>query len=179
MPSYETYLSLAQVQTYLGASPRATAFLAKEEDVQDQWLVEATRELNAEEWAGTPTEDYPDDQPLAWPRDGITGVTDGVTPQAILDGFCELVLALYTNAGLIDQANTGNGVKRVNAKGVEVEFFGPSSDTATRFPPRVQRLIGRYLGSGDAAAVMVGAVSGECERSQFTDCHDYDLTEGG
>lgn len=179
MTTYDTYLSRADVVTYLTASPRATAFLALDADTQDQWLVEATRELNAEEWAGTPTESYPDEQPLAWPRDGIDGVTDGTTPQAILDGFAELVLALYLNAALIDQANTGNNVKSVIAKGVGVEFFGPSQDTATRFPARVQRLIGRYLGSSGASALAVGAASGTCERSQFTACHDFDLTDGG
>lgn len=175
MTTYPTYLSLADTVEYLAASPRATAFLAEDDDTQDRWLVEATREFNAEDWAGTATAD---DQDLAWPRDGVTGATDGETPQAIYDGWCELVLALYTNASLIDQVNTGNNVKSVGGAGVPtVEFFAPSSETAARYPMRVQRLVGRYLASA-SAGLTLSVATGTCEESQFDDCNSYDLSRG-
>lgn len=178
MTTYPTYLSLADTQIYLGATPRAAAFLAEVADTQERWMVEATRMLNRQVWAGTPTEIYPADQDLAWPRDGVTGVTDGTTPQAILDAFCELTLALYLDASTLATATAGNNVKRVDSgKGVGVEFFGPSTRGAGRFPRIVQELVGAYLASRSGSGLAARA-SGTNETSQFTDCRDFDLTKG-
>lgn len=181
MATYPVYVALATVQEYLGASPRAAGFLALDEDTQEQWMVEATRMLNRQRWQGTPTEDYPDDQDLAWPRDGITGVTDGTTPQAILDGFCELVLALYLDASLLSGSGGGAGrVKSISSgKGVGVEFFAPVAASAGKFPATVQELIGPYLqGALTRSGLTMTRAGGTSEESQFEDCDRFDLTEG-
>lgn len=178
MATYETYTSLAVLVEYLTASPRATAFLALAPDTQEMWMVEATRMLNRQRWAGTPTEDYPDDQPLAWPRDGISGVTDGVTPQAILDAFCELTLALYLDSSTLHQSGGGSRVKSLSTGGgVGVEFFGPATSSG-RFPRIVQELIGDYLATAGGSSVARSRAGGTTEESQFEDCDAFDLSDG-
>jgi len=177
MAVYPTYLSLASVDDYLEASPRSTAYSALTDDEKSKYIVEATRMFNRQAWAGTPTEDYPADQDLAWPRDGIDGVTDGTTPQAILDGFCELVNYLVSDSAFVNASSSGKNIQRVDAgKGVGVTFFSPTTATAGRFPVAVQELVGEFLATAVAGGTAISVATGTDHSSSFDDCDDFDLS---
>jgi len=170
--SYTTYISVADALVYLAASPRAASWVAASADARGQWLVEATRMINRQAWSGTPTQAYPSVQALAWPRDGVTGVTDGTTPQAILDACSELAATLIDDQSTLLATSAGKNVQRVDAgKGVGVTFFGPTSDTAGRFPTIVQELVGQYLATASATAG-VPVAGGTSNESSFADCDD-------
>lgn len=93
----------------------------------------------------------------------------------------ELTLAALADVAVLTQADTAQRVRRVNAKGVEVEFFGPTA--GSRFPARVMAILGPLLESSTASATSTtvgagGYVSGTSTCSDFDPCDAYGLTSG-
>ena len=81
------------------------------------------------------------------------------------------------DAAVLTQASTAQRVRRVDAKGVSVEFFGPLA--GARFPARVMALLGPLLETVAASSSAVGAggyVSGTSTCSDFDTCDAYGLT---
>jgi len=121
----------------------------------------------------------------------VVGLTDGATPPAEIDSSSstvpdqvvqasyELAAAYVADPSIMEETSNGaSNIKRVNAKGVEVEWFGPRTGGASGMPSIVDRLLQGYLlsqanaNTSGAAGVHVG---GTCERSEFDDCDRYDL----
>lgn len=89
----------------------------------------------------------------------------------------ELTLAALADVAVLTQASTGQRVRKVDAKGVSVEFFGPLA--GARFPSRVMALLGPLLETVAASSSAVGAggyVSGTSTCSDFDTCDAYGLT---
>lgn len=181
-PSPEVYGGLPAALTYLGATfgPGPSAWIALGPDEQGKTLVTATRYLDEQPWngtatglaGGTATE-------LAWPRSGVE--VDGqpidptVVPPEIVQATFRLAVLIAAEPDLVAAPDTSSNVRAVNAGGgTGVEFFQPTSvatGTATRLPPSVQRLVGKFLGGGPGTAV-AGYGEGGAARSQFGACHD-------
>lgn len=174
----EVYVSLADAELYLEASPRFTAWGVLTAERKAQWIVEATRMFERCTWTGDRAATA---QPLAWPRSGVTDrdgedVVDDAIPTFMEDGCAELAATLAEDAAVVTAGSTASNVKSVNAKGVAVEFFAP--DSGTRFPTVVQELVGFYLAApASESGGVVGAIAtGTCHDSQFEDCDDYETT---
>lgn len=93
----------------------------------------------------------------------------------------ELTLAALADVAVLTQASTAQRVRKVDAKGVSVEFFGPLAGplAGARFPARVMALLGPLLETVAASSSAVGAggyVSGTSTASDFDTCDAYSLT---
>jgi hypothetical protein len=128
-----TYQTLAGANAYHDASVGGAAWAAKTEPERNVALAHATRILDTQfRFQGIRTHQ---DQPLAFPRAGIT--VDGVlvdsetVPAILLDAQSEIALALLT-AGAFQIANPASGgadvIKSVSVgKGaVDVEYQDPA-----------------------------------------------------
>lgn len=73
-------------------------------------------------------------QSLLWPRTGFYGDSGKYygpeeVPQAVKDATCELAYEWGANGAFMPPADRGNGIKRVKAGSVEVEYTDGASTT--------------------------------------------------
>lgn len=178
---YGEHTGAGSLTEYAGGSlAYASSFAAATSDNQKRALVEATRVLDRLPWTGTKTVAG---QALAWPRTGVTladgtAVDPNTIPQPIIDAAYELALAGLADSSLFTSTTTAKQTKRLNAKGVEVEYFGPRE--GGRLPGRVAELLAPYLAgtssSGLGAGSYAAGVDGE---SAFDVCDEYGVSGGG
>ena len=88
----------------------------------------------------------------------------------------ELALAAVLDPAVLTQVSTASNIKRVAAKGVEVENFAPVA--GSRFPARVMALLGPLLAGSTSATTGGAYASGTSECSDFDACDRYGLTSG-
>lgn len=105
-------------------------------------------------------------------------VANAVVSTAVADVVAaayELALAAIANPKVLIQSSTEKNVKRVEADGSSVEFFGPAA--GARFPPAVMALLADLL-EGAAGSVVNAATysSGVTESSAFDADDRYGLT---
>lgn len=181
--TFEVYGSSAGLATYANGSwlwsATYDAAVATSANGPKRALVEATRLLNLQPWAGDKTSSS---QALAWPRDGVTAttpsgaeVTDGVTPDDIVSAAYELALAMLAKPAVVAGTGTGSNVQSVGAGPASVTFFSPTP--GARFPDRVMELVGwAFSGaSGDDTIAPLGSyASGTDGCSQFDTGSDSD-----
>lgn len=191
--TYNIYGTQAEAQVYLGAMLTSSAikFLAADPNTtQRQALVQATRAIDAERWRGAPVLPWdprpipdPGTQPLQFPRTGLTrydgSVVSSLSVPIEIEQACYVLAAmLVEDPALLDPAQAGaSNVKRVNAKGVEVEFFTTTS--GGRFPTVVQTLLAQFLlGGGSATGLSPSGGTGTTEdtASSFGDDELYPLS---
>lgn len=188
--TYNIYGTQAEAVAFLGGSlaSSALAYLAADPATkQRQALVQATNALDAERWQGAPVLPVdarpvpdPGTQPLQFPRTGLTRY-DGSAVSSLLvpieiERACYLIAAmLVEDPALLDSAQAGaSNVKRVNAKGVEIEFF--TTTTGGRFPTTVQKLLVQFLaGFGSSLSPSDGTGTTEDTASSFGDDAMYPL----
>lgn len=186
--NYDVYADTTTATSYVTAmiGGDATSWLAATADDKARTLVSATRMLDRQDWSGTKTDSA---QALDWPRTGVVdadgiAVDSATVPDAVVDASIELAVALLANPDLQAAQSGGKSVRRVDAKGVSVEFFAPES--FGRFPTVVQELVGAFL-SANASGVGVPVVSGATSCSTFNrdpdgdgddDGSEYDLGNG-
>lgn len=152
-----TYVTLAEANTYLEDSVNAGAWAFLSDDDKIRALISAFRILEKQPWAGTKTNPA---QTADFPRTGIScnGETvDGATvPADIKAAQIELAYVLSQDPTLATAANTGSNTKRLQAGSASIEFFnstdGSGGVTASRFPPHIQELLNCYLGGGSGTA---------------------------
>lgn len=174
---YDTFISLANAEIYLDAALHATGWAAATSTQKAQAIVTATRMLDRQAWDGEMTDA---DNALAWPRSGLLDaegeeVDEDTIPSQIEDATCELAEALLKDASAQTSATGGSNVKRLDARGVSVEFFSPRE--AGRFPTIVQELVSLWL-AGATAAVIAPRTSGTSEESTLDCDGDFDLSGG-
>ena len=166
--TFEVYASTADADTYLKASiQHAAAWAALTSDQKAMCLVEAKRLFDAQLWQGSKTVS---NQPLAWPRKDVVdaygeAVSSATVPQAITDGNVEMAAILATDAEAATALNSGSNIRRVKAGPAEVEYFTPTIDGASKFPTKVQALVGQYLKTATAE----GEAFGTDEESSLDD----------
>lgn len=170
-----TYIDLADAETYLEGSINTSAWDAKSTDEKNRLLVSATRYLDRQDWVGEKTSDV---QALDWPRTGVTdpdgnAVDDSTVPQFILNAECELAAAMAADSSIQESSSTGSDVKRLKADTVEIEYFSTTIG-GTRFPTIVQELVGFYLEGSDSGFTdqYYGGTDYE------SGLNDHDLTRG-
>lgn len=180
----EVYGGLTALTDYLGASstPGAAAWRALVADDQKRALVDATRYLDAQAWAGTANGTGP--TTLQWPRTGVT-LADGTAvdaasvPAPIVQAAFELAALIASDPETTLALDAGSNVRTLNAKGTSIEFFSATSakdGTATSMPVVVQRLVGKYLAIVNAALSLGGGISfGTSGESRFATSQGYAL----
>lgn len=176
-----SYGSRAEADTYFNDSLRKDDWSAIAGSRKDQALVEATRVLERQAWAG---QKEVSSQTLEFPRTGLTdcqgnSVTAARSLEIIKEAQFEYALLLNGDIGALSSTDaTGTNTKRLKAGSAEIEFFRPQE--GTRFSVIVHELIGCFL-AGEQALAAVGSAfaSGTDVKSTFTDSPDsYGVTEG-
>jgi hypothetical protein len=132
-PNANSYATLAEANTYHESVLEADAepWNDADVDVRNRALVQATRLLDANiAWTGWPATSA---QVLGWPRIYAytrTGglVASNVIPNELKNATAELARRLIVN-GMPDTASDTEGLKRLKAGPVELEFDGSSSDS--------------------------------------------------
>jgi hypothetical protein len=174
-PSSGTF---TQAGDYLKASvgPGPDAWNALDDDNKARFIIEAFRMLERQKWDETTAGTFA-------VRNAIAAVVEGA-PLLFAQAQYELAALLAADASIKTAATTGSNVKRVNAKGVEVEFFRATDGLATakKMPASILDLVGEYLASSSASSGVTAfnTRSGsfnDCERSSFDDCASFDRDE--
>lgn len=177
--SANTYVSLANAETYMLARPFSAAWAAASstDAVKNQALVFATQLLDRLKWAGAKgiTTTGALTQALAWPRRWAPTLEADADPQFISTDFIDTSIAFYDsttvpapivsatvelavaliNAGSTDPFDTD--VQRVKIKTVDVlttEYFASQDQLRglSRFP-HVMQIIGHILRSAEGMEV--------------------------
>lgn len=155
-----TFGGLTAAKDYLGARsvPGAVAFMAlTSPDEQRKRLVDAKDMFDS----------------LGW-RD-IADSDAAAAATAILNASYQLAGLVAADNEVTAAADAGSNVAELNAKGVSIRFFRPTTaqnGTATLLPTIIQRLVGKYLASADpsVAAAAAGVSTGTDSESSFDDC---------
>lgn len=129
---------------------------------QKQALVSATRVISGLDFA---------DETHADP-------TTAGLPQPIIDAAYELALAGLADSSIFTTTTTEDKIKRVDAKGVNVEWFGPRD--GGRLPGRVAELLAPYLAGTSSSGVGAGSyAAGVDGESAFDACDEFGINGGG
>ena len=166
--TYDTYVTVEQVDAYAGGSMNVAAWDALLPDDKGRAVVTATRWIDSQCWQG---EKVDPDQPLKFPRT-IDGVVIPIVP-AIEQATILLAILTAANPELPDQmignvaASADGGTKRLKAGSVEIEYFRNLSfaiygnGSVAPFPSYIMSLIGDWLcnrggGLGNAGSISIG-----------------------
>lgn len=173
---YTVYGDTHTVDDYAEGAIHSAGWDALTEEAKPKYCVTATRTMERQKWAGSKTED---DQVLAWPRTGLTYIDGSEVdaseiPQQVIDGFCEICLALANGSELQDVTSTENAIASLAAGSVSITYFRGAGGTPTRFPTVVQELLGLWLASQENA--VSASSSGTCGESAFED--DFSINQG-
>lgn len=138
-----SYITLAEAETYMEARLNAATWDAATEDSKNRALVEATRELDVLEWLGWRTDDV---QALSWPRDWVVDpddpngdyYSDAVVPQRVKDATAELAFQ-FIKSGTTDVAamDDTQGIRRKKVDVLETEYDPAYRRTGMARYPRV------------------------------------------
>lgn len=174
--AFDTYVDLATAQDYAQGQASADDWRAADADTQARAVVSATRLIDRQQWQGLPTAP---DQLHAFPRTGLTypdgsPVDSATVPQQVLDGCCELAIALVGGSTAQDATSTDSTTRSLKAGSVEIVNFR-TLPQGLRFPLPAQELIGPWL-AGAVAALDLSIDSGTCGRSEFA--RDPDVIQG-
>jgi hypothetical protein len=161
-----SYGSRADADTHFTDSLKNVTWSAFSTTLRDQALVEATRILERQSYAGakgTP------DQTLAFGRSGILN-REGVemTIEESLSAFkivqFEYAFILLTNLNLVDSTNGSNGLKSFKSSSTTIVFT--NSGKSSRFPSAIQEMISIFL-AGSIGSVGSTYASGTDDESSF------------
>lgn len=175
--TYDIFGTLSAANIYFIARVGSSSWDSADDDDRKRSLVSATRLLNNVTWSGQPKVAG---QSLAWPRTGVVdcdgaAVDDTVVPIGVEEACYELALLLLSGTDAIDNPDSGSNIKKVDAKGVSVEFFRPTQGSATLLPSSVNRYVRCFLAG---AAIAVPSATGTDVESQFDSDDEFGLTEG-
>lgn len=181
---------LDDANNYINAQygPTYSAWMLLSDDDKSRTLTTSTRFIDSFQWQGTATGivgALPTS--LQWPRTGV--FVDGVeldpttVPPQVVQACFELAVMIADDPSLTQNADAGSNLRSMGASGANLAFFRPTSaadGSAPRFPPLIDRLIGRFLASNVAS--MTGFSSGVNPCSNFQTLQPVDLNstvEGG
>lgn len=127
----DSYISLADTESYMSILPDTTAWDALSDPDKEDYIKWATRTLDAKStYNGTKVYETAS---LRWPRSGVKDkdgylVADDIVPLPISDSTAELVRMLLTQADLTSE-NSVDYLKKVVADVVEVEYQNNTSQS--------------------------------------------------
>lgn len=154
--TFTIYGTIAALATHANGSLNyAAIYTAATADARARALVGATRLLVLF--------DYTD----------VANADPAAATGAVVTAAYELALAAIADPKVLIQASTASRVKRLNAKGAEVEYFAPSA--GSRFPAVVMLYLAPLLASTSTSTDINGAsyVSGVSECSDFDEADRY------
>lgn len=167
-----SYVDVADADTYFLHAIHATAWNDAEETTKESALVTATRMLDRQNWDGEKYQDAPT-QVLDFPRSGLTDsegneVDETTVPQEVIDATCELGLALIEDVTVQSDRNTSSNIKKLKAGSAEIEYIRGQS--GPRFPTIVHELIGLWLsGTSEYSGPFVSGADNESGLSDTFD----------
>lgn len=172
-----SYGSRAEADIYFGDSINNDIWDAFTNAKKDQGLVEATRLLERQTWAGEKEDPAQD---LHFPATGLTDCSSNSVDaddslETMKEAQFEYAIALLQKPSLLNSTDTtGSNVKGVGAGSARVDFFRPSK--GSKYPLQVLSIAKCFfLGNGASSA---GTVSGNCDSSSFTDDNKSGLIKG-
>lgn len=152
--SANSYVTLAEADTYMEARLNATLWDAATDDSCNRALVEATREIDVLSYLGKRTSDT---QALSWPRDFAVNPDDPnadyydttVVPTRVKDATCELAFQ-FIKAGTTDVAalESTAGIVRKKIDVLETEYSEFNREKGLERYPRVVNYIRPLLDGG-------------------------------
>jgi len=140
-----SYCDEAFATAYHEAHPYGATWTDGDAETKKACLITATRLLDEQfDWFGRVVNDT---QRLLWPRDGVYDlngyeIDDEVIPEKLQQATAELARLLLASDRTADNDAEAQGIKRVKAGSVEVEFDNPQSKT---IPDAVVAMVG-HLG---------------------------------
>jgi hypothetical protein len=150
--SANSYVTLAEAESYFESRLNVTAWSAATTDTKNRAIVQATRHLDSTlDWVG---ERSSTSQALAWPRTGVLTrdeddyLDDATIPQVLKDATCEQALAELGANRASDPG--GRGLQRVQAGDVEVEFDGPTASVQYVLADLVVAMLAPWIASQTA-----------------------------
>lgn len=169
-----SYISLADANTYFSNRLFSDEWAAKSDAVKTQSLVMSARHLDRMfEWEGQATDK---DQPMAWPRDNLYTLNGAlldpsVVPQDVIDAQCELAyqwcqhdqLSPSASANTATDINSINGgVKKEDLGGMLIEYQSPINNPLAaavfgvikKMYPLVEMLVSPYI-TGRSGSISV------------------------
>jgi hypothetical protein len=165
-PEANTYVTQAEADAYWSSRLRPDQWVNRAADTKCRALQQATQLLDDYvDWAGVPASST---QRLAWPRWGVWAlngqpIQPTELPWALKAATAELARNLMLDDPQAPLDAMAQGVKRVKASSVEVEFTGAGLLAATPtaqkvIPPNVWSLIARWANGLTPAAGGSGGV---------------------
>jgi hypothetical protein len=150
--NYEVYITVAEADTYMNGDTLLSASWSLLPLIDKQRLiVSSSRYFNTLCWLGVKSLLT---QPLEWPRNGVSGVVDGVTPQSILDGVALFAGMLSTDTSQLTGFGDTDRTKKLVAGSVSIEYF--SKGQAQSVFSRVEGLVKKYMCSAGSNSIYGG-----------------------
>jgi hypothetical protein len=128
-PDSTSFVTVEEADAYFTAHPFGENWFELDESQKESYLMMATRTLSAQCWTGQASSP---DQALAWPRTGMLGtngypIPSDIIPREIKYMTYELAFRTYSEGSTGSSSTGDQGLKRVKAGSVEVEYFSPGS----------------------------------------------------
>ena len=122
-----SFVTVEEADEYFSTHPFGENWFELDESQKESYLMMSTRSLSALCWTGLATSP---DQALAWPRTGMIGtngypVPSNIIPKEIKYMTYELSFRTYSEGSTSSSSSSDQGLKRVKAGSVEVEYFNP------------------------------------------------------
>ena len=127
-----SYVTVAEADTYFCGHPfYSVNWNDLTEAQKESYLMMATRVLTTLCWTGAATSA---EQSLAWPRTGMKGaggwpLSDSAIPKEIKYMTYEMANKLRADGTVASSSTSDQGLKRVKAGSVEIEYFNPQDIT--------------------------------------------------
>lgn len=133
-PDSTSFVTVEESDAYFTSHPFGEPWLELDESQKESYLMMSTRTLSAQCWTGQATSP---DQALAWPRTGMIGtnghpIPSDIIPREIKYMTLEMSLRTYSEGATASSSTGDQGLKRVKAGSVEVEYFNPG-DSGSKF----------------------------------------------
>ena len=133
-PDSTSFVTVEEADAYFTSHPFGEPWLEYDESQKESYLMMSTRSVSALCWTGQATSP---DQALSWPRTGMTGtngypIPSDIIPREVKYMTMELAFRTYTDGSGVSSSSGDQGLKRVKAGSVEVEYFNPG-DVETSF----------------------------------------------
>jgi hypothetical protein len=126
-PDANSFVTVAEADAYFTEHPFGADWIALTDSEAAAYLMLATRVLSVQCWTGIGATA---EQALPWPRSGMYAVTgyslsSTIIPRQLKEMTFELANSIRLNGALTSSSVADEGLKRVKAGPMEIEYFNP------------------------------------------------------
>lgn len=123
-----SFATVEEWDTYFESHPFGTDALALTDELKEAYLIQGTRVLSTLCYTGIATSA---EQALPWPRMGMYAVTgypldSSIIPRQLKEMTFEFAEKVRITGSTASSSSTDEGLKRVKAASVEIEYFNPA-----------------------------------------------------